>query len=150
MKFVGVIVPMLLIFGAISCEEKTGGQDTTISTTPTPSITVQQLCRLAESDRDIFVMDVRTEPEFEQLRLAFADIRLPYDSLSGLLGLLPQDTTAEMYCFCRTGRRSAISTDYLRSIGYTNVYNVSGGIAAWRQAGYPTVSGKWTPPGGTK
>ena len=47
-------------------------------------------------------------------------------------------TTADQFWFCYLGALVGL------------LLGVSGGIAAWRQAGYPTVSGKWTPPGGTK
>ncbi len=139
-----VIVSILLAIGAISCDQKAGERGG--STSSTPVISVQQLNKLVTNEQDIFLLDVRTEPEVITSRLAFTDMRIAYDSLNILRSQLPQDKNAAIYCFCRTGRRSAIATTYLRSIGYTNVYNVEGGITAWRAAGFTTVSGASHPP----
>jgi rhodanese-related sulfurtransferase len=39
---------------------------------------------------------------------------------------------------CAVGNRSGGAAGLLRKQGFTNVVNLSGGIAAWRQAGLPT------------
>ncbi len=88
---------------------------------------------------DIFLLDVRTEREFSANRLSFADLRVPHDSLSAYLDQLPQDKDTRIYCFCRSGRRSAVATRYLIDQGYLNVYNVTGGILAWQENGFETV-----------
>lgn len=106
------------------------------------SVTVRQLKELVDSGKDIFLLDVRTEPEFIQGRLTFADARISFDSLNNHLDQLPQDKGTPIYTFCRTGRRSNIAKSSLESIGYTNVFNVVGGITAWQEAGYETVAGQ--------
>lgn len=107
----------------------------------TPSITVRKLHQLAESDASLFLLDVRTEPEYHEARLSFSDALIPYDLIDKHLDRLPPTKDTPIYCFCRTGRRSDIATRYLQSIGYTKVYNVEGGIVAWQKAGYKTISG---------
>jgi rhodanese-related sulfurtransferase len=108
----------------------------------TASITVQQLKQAIDQDKQMFLLDVRTEPEFEEDRLSFADLRISYDSLATHLDELPSNKEMLIYVFCRSGRRSGIATDFLRSMGYSNVHNVNGGIKAWKASGYPTVSGE--------
>lgn len=44
---------------------------------------------------------------------------------------------AEIVLYCGGGFRSALSADSLQQMGYTNVKSMSGGIRAWREAGYP-------------
>lgn len=88
----------------------------------------------------MFVIDVRTEPEYRAVRLAFVDVRITHDSIETNLQALPSDKTTLIYSFCRGGVRSDVSTRYLRSIGYVNAYNVTGGMLAWQEKGYPTVS----------
>ncbi len=107
----------------------------------TASISVEQLKAAADENKDLYLLDVRTRPEFEEDRLAFTDARIPFDSLALHMDELPQDKSTLIYVFCRSGRRSGIATDFLRSAGYTNVHNVDGGIKAWKALGYPTVSG---------
>jgi rhodanese-related sulfurtransferase len=38
---------------------------------------------------------------------------------------------------CRSGNRSRTGSDILVGLGYTQVYNVDGGITAWLDAGLP-------------
>ena len=109
----------------------------------TPAITVQELKEISGSNRDVIVIDVRTEPEFIESHLSFTDDLIPYDSLKFHMDRIPIDKDAEIYFFCRSGRRSGIATDYLISQGYSNVYNVTGGIIAWSAADFETVSGNF-------
>lgn len=105
------------------------------------SVTVQFLKSEHDAGKDFFLLDVRTTPEFYQGRLSFADELISYDSLNFYLDKIPQDKEATIYLFCRSGRRSGIATQFLRSLGYKNAYNVSGGINAWSDAGFEIVSG---------
>lgn len=107
-----------------------------------PSVSVYELKDIVKSERKILVIDVRTEPEFIEGHLPFADDLISYDCLKYNMDRIPIDKSSEIYFFCRIGRRSGIATEYLISQGYINVYNVSGGIIAWREAGFKTISGK--------
>jgi rhodanese-related sulfurtransferase len=109
--------------------------------TPTPTVTVEKLHTIAESGRDIYVLDVRTQAEFHKGHLPFADDLISYTAIEQNLDRLPQDKNAEIYVFCRIGRRSKITTDFLISRGYTNVHNVEGGIIAWQNSGYDVAVG---------
>lgn len=50
------------------------------------------------------------------------------------------DTTRPIICYCGGGSRSALVTESLQKMGYTNVRSVAGGMRAWREAGLPTAS----------
>lgn len=107
-----------------------------------PEITVQQLHEKAAGDEQFFLLDVRTIQEYREAHLSFTDVLIPYDSVPSFLQKLPADKQTPIYAFCRSGRRSGIVTQYLREKGYANVFNVAGGIVAWRAAGYETRSGE--------
>jgi len=92
--------------------------------------------------RDVVLIDVRTPREHEQARLDGTDLLIGYQRLGDQLHRLPEDKSAEILVYCRTARRSAIATDFLRQAGYTNVRNMLGGIVAWQSAGYPVASGQ--------
>ena len=104
-------------------------------------VTVEQLYELSNADSTLFLLDVRTAPEFTDKRVTFASALIPYDQLEENQALLPTDSTTPIYCFCRTGRRSGIATSTLSSMGYTTVYNVTGGIVRWEEVGYPITHG---------
>ena len=43
-------------------------------------------------------------------------------------------------CACRSGRMSSIAAKELVKAGYTNVWNLDGGMVAWEQVGLPLKS----------
>jgi cysteine desulfurase/selenocysteine lyase len=47
--------------------------------------------------------------------------------------ILPRDTPLVVYC--GGGSRSALATDTLRQMGYTNVSSLAGGFRGWAEAG---------------
>jgi rhodanese-related sulfurtransferase len=43
----------------------------------------------------------------------------------------------ELILYCGGGYRSALATDMLQRMGYTNVFSMAGGWKAWKEAGAP-------------
>jgi len=137
------LIPAALLFvlTLMSCSGSDNTADKNVSETDSTEITVTQLKAAADSSKDFFLVDVRTEPEYVAGHVPFTDALIDYRELPSMMEYLPKDTTATIYCFCRSGRRSGIATDYLRKQGYVNAYNVKGGIIAWTEAGLPIDSG---------
>ena len=52
------------------------------------------------------------------------------------------DKNSELILYCGGGFRSALATDNLQKMGYTNVLSMSGGWRAWQAAGAPVAKGK--------
>ena len=52
------------------------------------------------------------------------------------------DKKAELILYCGGGFRSALATDNLQKMGYTNVHSMAGGWRAWQAAGAPVDKGK--------
>lgn len=104
-------------------------------------VTVAELRAALDNNEDIILLDVRTQGEFEQARVAETFAMIPYDEVPDRLDQLPENKDAFIYLICRSGRRSGIATNALRSLGYRNTYNVIGGMNAWSSAGYEIASG---------
>jgi rhodanese-related sulfurtransferase len=56
------------------------------------------------------------------------------------------DPTCRILTVCEFGRVSTLAAATLRELGFRHVVALDGGMKAWREAGYPLVSGK-DPPG---
>jgi phage shock protein E len=92
---------------------------------------------LISEKADLVILDVRTVAEFDSGHLEGA-INIPVEVLSGRLSELnPND---ELLVYCRTGNRSTTAVEILEENGYDRIYHMDGGITAWGNAGFPTVS----------
>ncbi len=94
---------------------------------PVKQITAQDLKKKLDSDKDVLLIDVRGPRE----RAATSIERsLPWnDETMTLVDSLPKD--AELIFTCQTGSRSQALAEMLRDRGYTNLFNVTGGMKAW-------------------
>jgi rhodanese-related sulfurtransferase len=65
------------------------------------------------------------------------DLSIPYDTIGQNLDKLSGDKNAKIVLYCRSGSMSKIAAKELVKLGYTNIWNLDGGMAAWEQAGQP-------------
>lgn len=79
-------------------------------------------------------IDVRTPQEFSAGHAKNA-VNMPLDDLEKTLSGL--DAEKPTYVICQTGRRSQKAAELLQRSGFTKIYNVGGGTAAWRNSGMP-------------
>lgn len=100
-----------------------------------PSIDVQTVFDKT-SENGFIILDVRTPQEHTNARIP-GSILLPLDVIEKDIERVVSDKNINIYVHCNTGMRSSHATKILRNKGYINAFNISGGIFAWRNAGYP-------------
>jgi len=81
------------------------------------------------------VLDVRPAEEYQQERME-GSINVPLARLVDAPEL-PRDKDATIVTVCNTGRKSLSGMLLLKSLGYRNVRNLMGGLAAWSGEGHP-------------
>ncbi len=68
-------------------------------------------------------------------QIAGTDLSVPYNKTEELLASLPKDKNAPVAVYCRSGGMSAVAARALVAAGYTNVYDLSGGMIAFEKSG---------------
>ena len=100
-------------------------------------ITVEKVYEILNTQKDNYViLDVRTKEEFDSGHLDSA-VLIPVDDLEARYGGLAKSKPIIVYC--RSGRRSAKAAVILVNKGFSPVYDMTGGIDAWKNKGYPVV-----------
>jgi len=88
------------------------------------------------NDAHPIVLDVREPAEFAAGHLPNAR-NIPAGELEKRVGDLPSGKPV-LVC-CASGARSGRALGVLRKAGHEQVFNLDGGVQAWRQAGLPIV-----------
>lgn len=91
--------------------------------------------RLRETSEKPFVLDVRTEGEWESGHIAGAH-HIHGGLIEERYGEVPKDQPVAVVC--GSGYRGSIAASFLKQKGYGRVANVLGGMMAWKGAGLPT------------
>ncbi|HEY3412840.1 MAG TPA: molybdopterin-synthase adenylyltransferase MoeB [Armatimonadota bacterium] len=96
----------------------------------TDEISVEQLKQRLDAGTPTIVFDVREPSEYQIARLGGSTL-IPLGDLPQRYTEIPRD--GDVVIHCKLGGRSRMAVDYLKSLGYTNVKNLAGGITAWSQ-----------------
>lgn len=82
--------------------------------------------------KDFTLLNVKTPYIGE---IAGTDLYIPYDQLAARASELPANKSAKIVVYCRSGNESAIASQTLLDLGYTNIENLDGGMNAWTASG---------------
>lgn len=86
--------------------------------------------------QDALIVDVRSEDEFERGHILNAR-NVPVPQIEKRLGDFARHKAKPIILTCESGSRCGPPAAVLRREGFSQVFILSGGIAAWQQAGLP-------------
>jgi len=100
------------------------------------TIDVSQLRTVLGQDRagDAIILDVRTAGEYQSEHIE-GTANIPLSEIDNHTENLRH--YRHIYVHCASGNRSSQACQKLNTLGLDNIVNVSGGISAWKQAGFP-------------
>jgi rhodanese-related sulfurtransferase len=105
------------------------------------NVTVQEASDLVDKRNgqpDFVILDVRTPEEFSSGHIKDAiNIDFYAETFSEQLDKLNKGYA--YFVYCRTGHRSGEAMAQMESLGFLEVYNLSGGISDWIASGLPVV-----------
>ena len=124
-KFFALIASVLLLAG---CSSSTGAIDLGVSEFST---------KVAEAG--VITLDVRTPIEFAEGHIEGARL-IDFQSGNFENEIAALDKNATYAVYCRSGNRSGQAVKVMQDAGFTNVFNMNGGVIDWANAGLPLVN----------
>ena len=133
------LVFVISVSGAYSCNSSTSQAQTDGTelqeTLITKNVSASDFQQLINNKTDATLLDVRTPEEVAQGIIKDA-IKIDFYNPEFKTELDKLDKSKPILIYCRSGRRSAIAMSTLRELGFSEVYNLQGGIMAWSEAGF--------------
>ena len=97
-------------------------------------ISMTEFLQRRESGWTPFILDVRSDGEYQQAHVASCDLQVPHTAVLSVTEQLPKDS--DIVIHCKSGMRSQLAANELIKAGWDakNLYNLDGGILAWNNA----------------
>ena len=87
--------------------------------------------------KNAFILDVRQPEEYKNGHLLNSQL-IPLGNLQARIGELAKYKDRPIVVVCRSGQRSGSACVTLAKQGFTQAYNLAGGVMAWQKANLPT------------
>lgn len=100
-------------------------------------MTLEQFTALKGANDKFTLIDVREDREWQDARVPGA-IHISRGVLEFQIEAKVPEKDSKVILYCRSGARSALAADALQKLGYSQVYSLAGGFAAYQKAGLPT------------
>ena len=132
--FVLLIVIIYLIQVSLSNKNQTTSTENKELTTFT-TITSQKLSEMLLK-KDFALIDVHIP---EQVHIPETDYMIPYNDIETFTSIFP-NKNAKIVLYCRSGSMSKVMAEALVKKGYTNIFDLTGGMNEWLAKGRDSVA----------
>jgi phage shock protein E len=115
--------------------QSTGKESSTLkpstSQSSTTNISVEEANKLLNENKNLVVLDVRTEEEYKSGHLKNA-LLMPYDQITSRISEIEKYSDKPVLVYCRSGNRSSVAVQTLEKKDFKNIYHMNEGISAWK------------------
>jgi rhodanese-related sulfurtransferase len=92
--------------------------------------------QLMNNNDDVVFLDVRESGETANGKIT-KSIQIPVGSVKERIAEIEKYKDKPVVVYCKTGTRSSVACNALTKNGFSNVYNLTGGIMSWQEAHMP-------------
>ncbi|MBK7038550.1 MAG: rhodanese-like domain-containing protein [Bacteroidetes bacterium] len=144
MKNYSIIFLSLFVFVFVGCTNSQVTETQEKTTTESAIQTIKTDLSTSEFEAKIKseptapLIDVRTPEEYSQGHLQNA-VNIDWNGNSFATQISTLDKSKPVYVYCLSGKRSGAAADKMRSDGFTEVYELAGGIKQWQADNLPVV-----------
>jgi len=131
LRNISILLSLVLLLVACQSNPVTG-EDVAVAGGSYKNVSPRELNTLLK-DKDFIFMNVHIPFAGN---IAGTDLSIPYDQIEQNLSQLPADKDARIVLYCRSGRMSQIAAEKLVALGYTDVWNLNGGMVDWEKEGF--------------
>ncbi|MBL7856975.1 MAG: rhodanese-like domain-containing protein [Cyclobacteriaceae bacterium] len=124
----GILFILLTILTSCSAQQASGSK----------TINVTTFLSMRSKNTMLSVLDVRTPAEIAEGKIEGA-MTMDYSQPDFSNRIDKLDKNQPIVVYCAVGGRSSSAAEIMRKKGFKEVYNLEGGIQAWRAAGQPLV-----------
>ena len=112
-----------------------------------PRLSIDAMKARLDAGDELLLLDVRSAADFDgdSGHVAGA-LNIPLEVLAERCEELAAERERPIFIICTTDRRSAQAARQLAAAGFRDVHVVAGGMTAWRERGWPVVTGPVVPP----
>lgn len=127
-RFIFNLLSILALATVVSCQAQTGVQ----------VLNVDAFEQKLNATPEKIILDVRTDEEYAQGRMKNAT-QIDYYQRDFKTEVAKLDKTKPVFVYCASGVRSNSAAKILKQQGFTEIYDLKGGLNAWARSGKPIV-----------
>lgn len=127
-RFIFNLLSVLALATLMSCQGQTGIH----------VLSVDAFEQKLNATPEKIILDVRTDEEYAQGKMKNAT-QIDYYQRNFKTEVAKLDKTKPVFVYCASGIRSNSAAKILKQQGFTEVYDLKGGLNAWARSGKPVV-----------
>jgi len=135
LSIIAVFITIEFAYTQNAADTEQAGEDQVKLITPEDA---SEIIKENSGNPDFVILDVRTPGEYSQSHIESSvniDFRSP--SFKDEVGKLDRGKTYLLHC--RSGQRSAGAAVVMEQMGFTDIYDMDGGMLRWEKNGLPVV-----------